>query len=235
MPKVNVYLPEELATAVREAQISVSAVCQGALERAVRDLTAARASAVVPGREAPRGPFKGYTTRAYEAMLLAENAARELGSPAVDAEHILLGILDEGTNLAVKVLAALEVEPADIRAELQGPLSRSSATDPSDDKLPLAPSAKKVLEETRREANNLGHIYIGCEHLLLALLAVEDGLASGVLRRMGLELRTTRRAVTTALAGYGHARANPVEPGRTSDAVLKQILTRLEAIEGRLA
>jgi ATP-dependent Clp protease ATP-binding subunit ClpC len=99
--------------------------------------------------------------------------------------------------------------------------------------IPFTPLAKRALELTITEAQCLGHNYVGCEHLLLGLLSTEDGLASQILQRMGLELRTTRRAVVTALGGSVHARQQP-PTASGSDAALEEILRRLDAIERRL-
>src|SRR5205807_7226461 len=98
------------------------------------------------------------------------------------------------------------IEPADLRAELVA--SMPPATTRVGGHIPFSPLAKRALELTITEAQCLGHNYVGCEHLLLGLLSTEDGLASQVLRRMGLEVRTTRRAVVTALAGYVHSSQN---------------------------
>jgi ATP-dependent Clp protease ATP-binding subunit ClpC len=100
--------------------------------------------------------------------------------------------------------------------------------------VPFAPLAKKALELTAKEAHGLGHNYVGCEHLLLGLIATEEGLASQVLRRMGIELRTTRRAVVTALSGFVHAREQQGSPPPAGNSTLEEILRRLEAIEQRL-
>jgi ATP-dependent Clp protease ATP-binding subunit ClpC len=96
--------------------------------------------------------------------------------------------------------------------------------------------SKRVLELALKEALTLGHNYIGCEHVLLGLVGAEEGLASQVLRRMGVELRTTRRTVITTLVGvvHGSSAAAP-QPSPTVDpAVLDEILRRLIEIEGRL-
>jgi ATPases with chaperone activity, ATP-binding subunit len=87
--------------------------------------------------------------------------------------------------------------------------------------------------ELGSKALGLGHNYVGCEHLLLGLLATEDGTAGQVLRRMGLELRTTRRAVVTTLSGFIHTQQSS-SFATTSEATLEQILLRLDAIEQRL-
>ena len=93
--------------------------------------------------------------------------------------------------------------------------------------------AKRVLELTTKESMALGHNYIGCEHILLGLIADEGGMAGKVLRRMGVELRTTRRAVVTALSGYVHAQ-QPTPTAVTPADALAEIRERLDAIERRL-
>jgi ATP-dependent Clp protease ATP-binding subunit ClpA len=235
MPKINVYLPDELAAAVRDAQLPVSGICQAALERAVRDVSSARAADETPPEDRPGlGLFSRFTPRARQAVTLAERAAREIPHDYVGTEHVLLGLIDEGGNLALEVLTLLDVERADLRAELMasmGPPTRK----PDGAHLPFTPLAKRALELATKEALTLGHNYIGCEHLLLSLLATEDGLASQVLRRMGLELRTTRRAVVTALTGFVQAQQAKPAPRENEPDALEQILRRLDAIEQRLA
>jgi ATP-dependent Clp protease ATP-binding subunit ClpA len=235
MPKINVYLPDELAAAVRDAQVPVSAICQAALERAVRDVGAARSTDEPPAGGRVRGRlFRRFTDRARSAVSAAQREAHEHGHSYIGTEHLLLGILDEGTNVGVKVLDSLEVEPTDLRAELVASLGPPGKL-PSE-KPPFTPLAKAVLEHAASESLSLGHNYIGCEHLLLGLVAVEDGLASQVLRRMGVELRTTRRAVTATLSEYVRAReqAVPAAPAGLAEATA-EILRRLQTIEDRLA
>lgn len=255
MPKINVYLSDSLAASVREAQIPVSAVCQIALERAVSDVTALRASDQASTAEVTFGPFGRFTPRANKVMTLAtEHAKGRLGT-----EHLLLGVIDEGTNLALKVLTSLDVEPADVRSELLASMEAGSGRAPGSGSgssgggrtgaapgdTPFTPLYKEALEAATKEALTFGHNYIGCEHLLLGVLATEDGLGSQVLRRMGVELRTTRRAVVTALSGLVHAREQGTGGGGSGgDAsstdsatatALDAILRRIEAIEQRLA
>jgi ATP-dependent Clp protease ATP-binding subunit ClpA len=231
MPKINVYLPDELAEAVKYAQIPVSAICQAALERAVREVASARGFDMVPEEDEPVfGVMARFTPRARQALTLAEQAARAIPHNYVGTEHLLLGMLEEGTNLGIKVLQALDVEVDNLRAELVGSLGKP--TKPAKEQPTFTPLAKSVLEEMAKEALALGHNYIGCEHLLLAVLAVEDGVASQVLRRMGVELRTTRRTVVAALTGFVHAKEPPAPP--PADSVVDQILQRLDAIESRL-
>jgi ATP-dependent Clp protease ATP-binding subunit ClpC len=241
MPKVNVYLPDDLAAAVKDAGIPVSAVCQVALERTVREVAALRATDEASGGTA-HGPFARFTARARQSLDLAQAAARRHGHPDVGPEHVLLGVLDEGTNLALKVLLALDVEPDDLHQELVASLAEAGTGPASGGDLPLTPLAKEALEATTREALTFGHNYIGCEHLLLGLLATEEGLASQVLRRMGVERTSARRAVTNVLLGVLHGKAQLPAPGAgaaTAPAAppadaLAEILRRLEAIEERL-
>ncbi len=233
MPKINVYLPDDLAAAVRDAQVPVSAVCQRALERAVRDVSSLRASHQAPAEDEPaRGMFQRFTSRARSALTRAEHFAREHAHASVGPEHVLLGVLDEGGNLAVKVLESLGIELDDLRAELIG--SMAPGGEAVEGHIPFSAQSKQVLEATSNEAIALGHNYIGCEHILLGLIAVEDGLASEVLRRMGVEMVTTKRAITTALVGFVHAQWQAEVKPATADP-LRQILERLDAIEKRLA
>jgi ATP-dependent Clp protease ATP-binding subunit ClpA len=235
MPKINVYLPEELAAAVRDAQLPVSAVCQTALERAVRDVSSARGADRTPTEDRPEiGLFGRFTPRARQSLTLAERAAKEIPHNYVGTEHVLLGILDEGGGIGVKVLPSLDIEIADLRAELTASMGRPAA-ESLEGHRPFTPLAKRALEATTKEALTLGHNYIGTEHLLLGLLATEDGLASQVLRRMGLELRTTRRAVVTALTGFVPTQQAQPAPSAGSSDRLEEILRRLDAIERRVA
>jgi ATP-dependent Clp protease ATP-binding subunit ClpA len=235
MPKVNVYLRDELAAAVRETQIPVSAVCQAALERAVRDVTAARNAEDAPPNELPGvGMFGRFTPRARKVMSLAQEAACGSMHSHVGTEHVLIGILDEGSNVAVRVLANLDVAPEDLRAELQASMGPAGVGAP-EGHLPFTPQSKRALELTAKEALRLGHNYVGSEHLLLGLLATEEGLASKVLRRMGIELHTTRQAVVVALLAFVAQQANPSTPETPSKATLERILSRLDAIERRLS
>jgi ATP-dependent Clp protease ATP-binding subunit ClpA len=241
MPKINVYLPDELAAAVKETQIPVSAVCQAALERAVRDVTAARNAEDVPPLELPGvGMYGRFTPRARKVMSLAQDAARRAKHRHVGTEHVLIGILDEGGNVAVKVLADLDVEADDLRAELQASMAPSGkgkgkAKGKAEGHLPFAPLSKRAFELTAKEALRLGHNYVGSEHLLLGLLATEEGVASKVLRRMGIELHTTRQAVVMALLSFVAPPVKQASPSAPSQSTLDQILSRLDAIERRLS
>jgi ATP-dependent Clp protease ATP-binding subunit ClpC len=233
MPKLNVYLSDELAAAVKESKLPVSAICQTALERAVRDATALRGPEPDGDEDQGRGMLHRFTQRARGSIEHAQSQAKAHAHGYVGTEHVLLGILDEGGNLAVKVLEALEIEADDLRAELEASMGPPGAK--SAKRARFTPVAKAALGTAVQEALRMGHNYIGCEHLLLALVAEEEGLASQVLRRMGVELRTTRMAVTAELSGYLQAKQTAAAATATASATtLEEILRRLEAIEGRL-
>lgn len=233
MPKINVYLPDDLADAVRDSGIPVSAVCQRALEQAVRRLATTR--------EAVRGPirdrelstlFPPFTDRARTVLRLA--AARpDPGSPITTAD-LLAALVQEGGNLALRVLETLEIGPA----LLTDALARQEAAEEPGPSAPPAFSAPatRALEAALGEATALGHDYVGCEHLLLGLAAEEEGAAGRVLRSLGAEPRLTRRTVSASLAGYVHLSSQQAapDPGDALDARLAPLLARIERLEERL-
>ena len=241
MPKVSVYLPDDLADAVRDAQVPVSAICQAALERAVREVTAARGVDEPPPEGVSAvGLFARFTPRARQAAVLANEAARGVPHGFVGTEHVLLGILDQGDNVAIRALDELQVDRDELRAELRASMLPPAGAAPTGH-VPFTPRAKRSLELAAKEALALGHNYIGCEHLLLGLLATEEGLASRVLRRLGVEHRTTRMAVVSVLTRVGPPSVGRATPPRapssastSTDATLARILERLDAIERRL-
>ncbi|WP_182886741.1 Clp protease N-terminal domain-containing protein [Microbispora sp. H10885] len=231
MPKINVYLPDDLAEAVKEASLPVSAICQRALEQAVRRVTAIRES-ILGDLEIDDPRLSHFTPRTRAVFRLALERARGEGAPGVGTEHLLAAMLAEGTNLALHVLRAMEIEPALVERDLAArhPAVRSGAgqagesapeagEEPAREEgvEPAAGSgrfdalAANALELAVAEAQSLGHNYIGCEHLLLGLAAEPEGIAGEVLRARGAEPRLTRRTVVAALAGYVHLRAQAQE------------------------
>ncbi|WP_182877635.1 Clp protease N-terminal domain-containing protein [Microbispora sp. H10670] len=237
MPKINVYLPDDLAEAVKEASLPVSAICQRALEQAVRRVTAIRES-ILGDLEIDDPRLSHFTPRTRAVFRLALERARGEDAPGVGTEHLLAAMLAEGTNLALHVLRAMEIEPALVERDLAArhPAVRSEAgrigqagqagesapetgEEPAreEDGEPAAGPgrfdalAANALELAVAEAQSLGHNYIGCEHLLLGLAAEPEGIAGEVLRARGAEPRLTRRTVVAALAGYVHLRAQAQE------------------------
>ncbi|MEV0755662.1 Clp protease N-terminal domain-containing protein [Streptosporangium sp. NPDC050280] len=257
MPKINVYLPDELAEAVKKAGVPVSAVCQRALEQAVRRVTAIRETALgASGLDDLTARLTHFTPRAREVVKLSVEQARALGATEVGTEHLLGGMLAEGGNLALQVLGALEIGPEEVRRRLDrlgldapAPVAETTS---SESDLTFGAPAAAALEMTVTEATSLGHNYVGCEHLLLGLVAEPDGAAGRILRELGAEHRLTRHAVSAALAGYVHLRAQtrtattppvtpPVLPADAASALsaavreeLRPVLLRLERLEERL-
>ncbi|MEU8198002.1 Clp protease N-terminal domain-containing protein [Microbispora amethystogenes] len=235
MPKINVYLPDDLAEAVKEASLPVSAICQRALEQAVRRVTAIRES-ILGDLEIDNPRLSHFTPRTRAVFRLALERARDEGASGVGTEHLLAAMLAEGTNLALHVLRAMEIEPALVERDLAarrpavrsgagrtGQAERSGESAPETGEEPAREAggeraagrfdalAANALELAVAEAQALGHNYIGCEHLLLGLAAEPEGIAGEVLRARGAEPRLTRRTVVAALAGYVHLRAQGQE------------------------
>jgi ATP-dependent Clp protease ATP-binding subunit ClpA len=230
MPKINVYLPDELADAVKDLSIPLSAVCQQALQQAVRRVSAIRETASLDldlGEALDR--LTQFTTRARTAIQLGVDRARAEGADRIRTEHVLAGIVEEGDNLGLRVLRSLEIEPAEIKRQLAAiPVPARSGEARRVDE-----ATARALELTATEALALGHNYIGCEHLVLGLVTEPDGAAGRLLRSLGADPRLARRAVAAALSGYLHAQAKAPQPDQ-SGALLQQIVERLDRMEERL-
>jgi ATP-dependent Clp protease ATP-binding subunit ClpA len=228
MPKINVYLPEELAEAVKHAGVPVSAVCQRALEQAVRRVTAIRQTALSDlDLTAPTGALTHLTDRARTVLKLAADQARAEDAASVGTAHLLNGMLTEGGNLALHVLRVMEIDLEQIKRDL-------AHHQPETDESPnFSAPAAIALEFAANEAISLGHNYVGCEHLLLGLVTEPDGAAGQVLRALGAEPRLTRRAVAAALAGYVHLRAQTQQhsPADLIRNELQPLIQRLERLE----
>lgn len=241
MPKINVYLPDDLAEAVKEAGVPVSAVCQRALEQAVRRVTAIRETALADLDGEPTGALARFTLKARAVLELAVERARDAGAPRMGTEHLLGAMLDEGTNLALHVLRAMEIEPEQVARDLarRRPAAPEAAPPDADPRRFDGPAAN-ALELTVTEATSLGHNYVGCEHLLLGLATEPDGVAGQVLRALGAEPKLVRRAVTAALAGYVHLRAQSGQGQGAPSAGAQQALAAavrqgLQPLDQRIA
>jgi ATP-dependent Clp protease ATP-binding subunit ClpA len=226
MPKINVYLPDDLAEAVKDAGVPVSAVCQRALEQAVRRVTAIREIVAGPAHEVPPGA-QPFTARAMRILQAAEATTATEGLPGLDGEHLLRALLDDPESLAVRVLGALDISAQQLRAELDRRTAETAdrAPGPTQDAADRAPAPTRdaadraqaptaasgrlsadlarVFELAINESSGFGHSYIGTEHLLLGLVGESEGVAGRALRSLGADLRVTRRTVAAALAGYG--------------------------------
>jgi Clp amino terminal domain, pathogenicity island component len=144
--------------------------------------------------------FERFTDRARRAVVLAQEEARLLDHNYVGTEHLLLGLIHEREGVAAQALESLEVSLDAVRAEVQEIIGRGAEM-PSGH-IPFTPRAKKVLELSLREALQLGHNYIGTEHILLGLVREGEGVAAQVLARLGADLSLVRQHVIQALSGY---------------------------------
>ncbi len=142
--------------------------------------------------------FDRYTDRARKVMSLARQEAQKLNHDYIGTEHILLGLVQEGSGVAAIVLRNLEIDLKKIRIELEK-MVKSGAPTVTVGQLPFTPRAKRVLELGAEEANNLNHNYIGTEHLLLGLLREQDGYAARVLMNLGVRLEDVRDEVLEIL------------------------------------
>lgn len=274
MPKINVYLPDDLAAAVRAAGLPVSPICQQALAQALRMMEAAQAAIEVI-RDPDFDPGKHLrisarvaarmTSRLHEALRLARAAAGP--GEYVETRHLLAGVLDEADNLGARLLEALDVDLAALRAAAARAGSGEPVPGTGDQQdareRAIAEAVKAIAQNSRARAAgedntdragtpvwdgltvparlaiaaaleaalDLGHNYVGCEHLLLGLASQDDSETAGLLRRAGADAASLRRAITTAAAGYGQAR----QAAPTMAARLEEVVSRLDEIEGRLA
>jgi len=138
--------------------------------------------------------FDRFTDRARKVMALAREEARRFNHEYIGTEHILLGLVKEGSGVAANVLQNLDIELKKIRLEVEK-IVQSGSDLVSVGQLPFTPRVKKVLEYAMEEARALGHNYIGTEHLLLGLLREQEGVAAQVLLNLGVKLEDVREEV----------------------------------------
>jgi ATP-dependent Clp protease ATP-binding subunit ClpC len=144
--------------------------------------------------------FERFTDRARRVLVLAQEEARQLNHSFIGTEHILLGLIHEGEGVAAKALDTLGITLEAVREKVEEAIGMTGAT-PSGSP-PFTPRAKKVLELSLREALQLGHSYIGTEHMLLGLVREGDGVAAQVLVSLGADLGRVRQQVTQTMSGY---------------------------------
>src|SRR6187397_1013966 len=184
--------------------------------------------------------FERFTDRARRVVVLAQEEARMLSHNYIGTEHILLGLIHEGDGIAAKALESLGVSLEAVRAQVEEIIGQGQQS-PSGH-IPFTPRAKKVLELSLREALQLGHNYIGTEHILLGLIREGEGVAAQVLVKLGADLNRVRQQVLQLLSGYqGKEPAEGSSGGRgegtpSSSLVLDQFGRNLtqSAREGKL-
>ncbi len=145
--------------------------------------------------------FERFTDRARRVLVLAQEEARDLNHAFIGTEHILLGLIKEGEGVAAKALDALDVSYETVREKVEEAIG--SNANPSPGSPPFTPRAKKVLELSLREALQLGHSYIGTEHMLLGLVREGEGVAAQVLSDLGADMTRVRSQVISMMSGQG--------------------------------
>jgi hypothetical protein len=170
-----------------------------------------------------------FTDRARRVVVLAEEEARMLDHDCIGTEHLLLGILREGSGIAAGALQSLGISLQPVRQQVEeiiGPVQQHAS-----EHMAFTPRSKKVLELSLRESLQLGHDYVGTEHILLGLIREGDGVAAQVLVRLGADLNRVRQQVIELASGQ-----QPQSMRVSREAVPGVwVQARLDAVEGRLA
>jgi ATP-dependent Clp protease ATP-binding subunit ClpC len=182
--------------------------------------------------------FERFTDRARRVVVLAQEEARMLNHNYIGTEHILLGLIHEGEGVAAKALESLGISLEGVRQQVEEIIGQGQSA-PSGH-IPFTPRAKKVLELSLREALQLGHNYIGTEHILLGLIREGEGVAAQVLVKLGADLNRVRQQVIQLLSGYqgkeSASAGGPAEGTPSTSLVLDQFGRNLTqaAREGKL-
>ncbi len=180
--------------------------------------------------------FEKFTDGARRVVVLAQEEARMLNHNYIGTEHILLGLIQDGDGVGTQALESLGISLEAARQQVEEIVGRGEKAPTGH--IPFTPRAKKVLELSLREAQQLGHNYIGSEHILLGLVREGGGAATEVLVRSGADLDRVRQAVVQLVAAREREESGqlpPVRRGRGGAAGLDEIVNRLDLIAGRLA
>ena len=177
--------------------------------------------------------FERFTEKAIKVIMLAQEEARRLGHNFVGTEQILLGLIGEGTGVAAKVLKSMGVNLKDARIEVEKIIGRGSGFVAVE--IPFTPRAKRVLELSLEEARQLGHNYIGTEHLLLGLIREGEGVAARVLENLGVDLSKVRTQVIRMLGETAEVTSTG-QSGRNKTPTLDEFGSNLTqmALDGKL-
>src|ERR1700716_2143012 len=200
-----------IATSLRRVSGRASAACTPPcrrtsaieLENPRPEVAAARQTSAVTRlwcSEEHEGMFERFTDRARRVVVLAQEEARMLNHNYIGTEHILLGLIHEGEGVAAKALESLGISLEGVRQQVEEIIGQGQQAPTGH--IPFTPRAKKVLELSLREALQLGHNYIGTEHILLGLIREGEGVAAQVLQKLGADLNRVRQQVIQLLSGY---------------------------------
>jgi ATP-dependent Clp protease ATP-binding subunit ClpA len=181
--------------------------------------------------------FERFTDRARRVVVLAQEEARMLNHNYIGTEHLLLGLVHEGEGVAARALESLGISLRAVRQQVEEIIGQGQQAPAGH--IPFTPRAKKVVELAQREANDLGHNYIGTEHLLLGLVREGEGMAAQVLVKLGADLAGVRQQAVHLL----HGPSGSVAPGqgrrrgkRAARArLMDDALARIDALDRRLA
>ena len=181
--------------------------------------------------------FERFTDRARRVVVLAQEEARMLEHGYIGTEHLLLGLIHEGEGVAAKALEALDIDLDGVRQQVEAIIGRGQQ--PPSGHIPFTPRAKRVLELSQRESDQLGHHSIGTEHILLGQVREGDGVAAQVLVKLGADLNRVRQQVIQVLhgktvEGAGQGSVWRRAPGGRARAI-EDVLARIDATDRRLA
>ncbi|MCE5328986.1 AAA family ATPase, partial [bacterium] len=166
--------------------------------------------------------FERFTEKARKVVVKAQDEARLLKQNYIGTEHLLLGIVDEEEGIAAKVLVEMGILPEEVRAAVKSVITEGSSE--SYEHIPFTPRAKKVLELSLREALQMGHNYIGTEHILLGLLREGEGVAARVLNSLGIVLENVKETVKEVLRKYPiYPASDPAASSKTAKKPLKTL------------
>jgi ATP-dependent Clp protease ATP-binding subunit ClpC len=169
--------------------------------------------------------FERFTDRARQVVVLAQDEARSLNHNWIGTEHLLLAVIREGSGVGAKALEAMRISPDAARQQVEAIIGRGQEP-VAGGPIPFTPRAKKVLELSLGEALQLGHTYIGTEHILLGLVREGDGVAGQVLSNLGADLNRTRNQIIQLLHGH---------PGQEPPGAVEDLRDRLASMAARLA
>jgi hypothetical protein len=176
--------------------------------------------------------FERFTDRARRVVVLAQEEARLLNHNYIGTEHILLGLIHEGKGVAATALESMGVSLAAVRSQVEEIIGEGQA--PPTGHLPFTPRAKKVLELSLREAIQIGHKYIGTEHILLGLIREGEGVAAQVLLKLGADLNRVRQQVIELVEGFSGTGEGQTEPPIELEGFSARV-ARAEEIEAEAA
>jgi ATP-dependent Clp protease ATP-binding subunit ClpA len=177
--------------------------------------------------------FERFTDRARRVVVLAQEEARLLNHNYIGTEHILLGLAHEGQGVAAKALESLGISLEAVRAQVEEIIGQGQSAPTGH--IPFTPRAKKVLELSLREAKQLGHNYVGTEHILLGLVREGEGVAAQVLVELGADLSRVRQQVIQVLSGYDGGTVTAEQAGARTRLVRMTVPEDLRQAEVKLA